>query len=104
MELRLDSWKSNRNGSLLNSSTAVIDHDQIDSPAGRYNGRPPKIDREKVIDLATKQGLSNAQIAKELNISRGSVYNILYKWEEENGLLTETTRNRAKAVKKMLNV
>jgi DNA invertase Pin-like site-specific DNA recombinase len=70
---------------------------------GRYNGRPPKIDREKVVDLATKQGLSNAQIAKELNISRGSVYNILYKWEEENGLLNDSTRRKSKVVRKMIN-
>ena len=71
---------------------------------GRYNGRPPKIDKEKVIDLAIKKGLKNAQIAKELKISRGSVYNILYKWEEENGLLTDATRRRAKSVRKMLTV
>ena len=69
---------------------------------GRYNGRPPKIDKDKVIDLAIKKGLTNAQIAKELDISRGSVYNILYKWEEDNGLLTDATRRRAKVVKKML--
>ena len=71
---------------------------------GRYNGRPPKIDKEKVIDLAIKKGLTNAQIAKELNISRGSVYNILYKWEEENGILTDAARRRAKIVKKILPV
>ena len=71
---------------------------------GRYNGRPPKIDKEKVIDLAIKKGLTNAQIAKELNISRGSVYNILYKWEEENGILTDAARRRAKIVKKILSV
>ena len=71
---------------------------------GRYNGRPPKIDKDKVIDLAIKKGLTNAQIAKELDISRGSVYNILYKWEEENGLLTDATRRRAKVVKKILSV
>jgi len=69
---------------------------------GRYNGRPPKIDKDKVIDLVIKKGLTNAQIAKELDISRGSVYNILYKWEEDNGLLTDATRRRAKVVKKML--
>jgi DNA invertase Pin-like site-specific DNA recombinase len=69
---------------------------------GRYNGRPPKIDKDKVIDLVIKKGLSNAQIAKELNISRGSVYNILYKWEEENGLLTDATRRRAKVARKTL--
>jgi len=71
---------------------------------GRYNGRPPKIDKEKVIDLAIKKGLTNAQIAKELNISRGSVYNILYKWEEQNGILTDAARRRAKIVKKILSV
>lgn len=71
---------------------------------GRYNGRPPKINREKVIYLSTKQGLSNTQIAKELNISRGSVYNILYKWEDENGLLSNSTRRKSKAVRKMLSI
>lgn len=71
---------------------------------GRYNGRPPTIDKDKVIDLAIKKGLTNAQIAEELDISRGSVYNILYKWEEENGLLTDATRRRAKVVKKILSV
>ncbi|MEK9669693.1 MAG: recombinase family protein [Gammaproteobacteria bacterium] len=71
---------------------------------GRYNGRPPTIDKDKVIDLAIKKGLTNAQIAKELDISRGSVYNILYKWEEENGLLTDATRRRTKVVKKILSV
>lgn len=43
---------------------------------GRYNGRPPKIDKEKVRTLAS-EGMTHAQIAKEMGCSRGSIYNIL---------------------------
>lgn len=43
---------------------------------GRYNGRPPKIDKERVRSLASK-GMTHAQIAIEMECSRGSIYNIL---------------------------
>lgn len=43
---------------------------------GRYNGRPAKIDKEKVKALADK-GMSHAQIAEKLGCSRPSIYRIL---------------------------
>lgn len=58
---------------------------------GRYNGRPPKIDKQRVIHLSIK-GLNNAQIAEEMGCSRGSVYNILSKYEKETDSPKETIR------------
>jgi len=40
---------------------------------GRYNGRPPKINKEKVIELY-KKGMKHSEIAKQLGCSRPSVY------------------------------
>ena len=43
---------------------------------GVYKGRPPKIDKEKIRELAAK-GLKPTRIARELNISRATVYRAL---------------------------
>ena len=46
---------------------------------GVYKGRKPSVDREKVAELKA-QGMGASKIAKELGISRASVYRVL---EEE---------------------
>tara|TARA_Y100001934_G_scaffold91118_1_gene112776 strand:+ start:164 stop:709 length:546 start_codon:yes stop_codon:yes gene_type:complete len=43
---------------------------------GVYKGRPPKINKKKIRELAAK-GLKPTRIARELNISRATVYRAL---------------------------
>lgn len=45
---------------------------------GRYNGRPKKIDANKVNELKA-QGIKPAEIAKQLGIGRASVYRLMTK-------------------------
>lgn len=42
---------------------------------GTYKGRPPKIDRD-AIQQRLKQGLGPTQIARDLGVSRGTVYQV----------------------------
>ena len=43
---------------------------------GRYNGRPRKVDESKIAKLRA-EGISPTKIARDLNISRASVYRVL---------------------------
>ncbi len=42
---------------------------------GVYKGRPPRIDR-KAIDVRLAAGQSPTEIARELSVSRGTVYKV----------------------------